>query len=144
MAELVDRDQEHLKLLKMGFYLLAGTAGFSTLFALLFMALGTIVGFSAPASTRGGPGNDPPVMGAVLAGLGLAFLLLGAAWTWLTYYAARSIEVRRRWIFCMILAALWCLSIPFGTAIGISAILVLNRPSVKVLFEEHAELPLSS
>ena len=33
----------------------------------------------------------------------------------------------------MLVAALLCLSIPFGTVLGICAIIVLSRPSVKAL-----------
>jgi hypothetical protein len=140
VAELVDRDQEHLKLLKWAFYCLAGISGFYTLFSLLFVAMGAIVAISVPA-TKAGPGNDPRIMGALFVVFGIAFLLIGGAVTWLTYYSARSLEVRRRWILCMILAGLWCLSFPFGTMIGVSAILVLNRPSVKALFEETSAKP---
>lgn len=71
MAELVDRDQEHLKLLKLGFYVLAGTAGFSTLFSLVFIGLGILVAFAATAPAKVSPGNDPRVMGRVFVGLGV-------------------------------------------------------------------------
>jgi hypothetical protein len=133
MAELVDRDQEHLRLLKLGFYCLAGISGFYTLFSLPFIGLGAIVAISGQATKAG---QDPRIMGALFVVFGFAFFLMGGAMTWLTYYAARGMEARRHRVLCMILAGLWCLSFPFGTMIGVSAILVLNRPSVKALFEE--------
>lgn len=140
MGELVDRDQEHLKLLKVGFYFLAGTAGFYSLFSLAFIGFGSVIALGAiPA--KAGSANDGRVMGTVMLGFGLAFLVIGLAFTCLTYYTARSLAARRRWILCMIVAGMWCLSIPYGTAIGISAILVLNRASVKALFEERATPP---
>jgi hypothetical protein len=100
-------------------YTMAGISGFYTLFSLLFVAMGAIFAISVPA-TKAGPGNDPLIMGAFFVIFGFAFLLISGAATWLTYYGARSLEVRRRWILCMILAGLWCLSFPFGTMIGVS------------------------
>jgi hypothetical protein len=40
MAEMVDRDQEHLRLLKLGYYILAGMTCFFSLFALLYAGIG--------------------------------------------------------------------------------------------------------
>ena len=44
----------------------------------------------------------------------------------------------------MLVAALLCLSIPFGTVLGICAIIVLSRPSVKGLFEGQSAPAIQS
>lgn len=134
MGELVDRDQEHLGLLKVGFYIMAGTCGFFTLFSLLYIGIGALVSsgiFPAPQ----GSSDNPRAVGFFFVGIGLAFFLVGLIITLLTYFAGRSIRGRRHRVFCMIMAGLWCFAMPFGTAIGICAILVLNRPSVELLFK---------
>jgi len=41
----------------------------------------------------------------------------------------------------MVVAGLWCLWVPFGTAIGVGTILVLNRPSVQALFKRQGTPP---
>lgn len=42
MGQLVDQDQEHLRLLKLGFYIMAGVIGFCSLFSVFYIAMGSI------------------------------------------------------------------------------------------------------
>jgi hypothetical protein len=143
MGELVDRDQEHLRLLKIGFYLLGGTAAFASLLALLYIGIGAVIA-SGVIPFRPPPGQnaaDPRTVGSMLLIFGAVFLLAGLVGALLTLLAAHSLGQRRRRIFCMIIAGLWCISVPFGTAIGVCALLVLNRPSVRALFEQRPAGP---
>jgi len=139
MGELVDRDQEHLTLLKLGFYIMAGFHGFCSLFSVIYIALGGlfVLGVTRPT----GSSVDERLVGLIILGVGMGILLIGLAGTFLTYFAGRSLGERRHRIFCMVVAALLCLSIPFGTVLGICAIIVLNRPGVKGLFEEQRAPP---
>jgi ABC-type branched-subunit amino acid transport system permease subunit len=139
VGELVDRDQEHLALLKLGFYIMAGLAGFCSLFSLIYIAMGGffVLGFARSA----GSSADPRFVGLLILCVGVGILLLGVAITLLTYFAGRSLGERRHRIFCMVVAALLCLSVPFGTVLGVSAIIVLNRRSVEGLFEAHSVPP---
>ena len=41
---------------------------------------------------------------------------------------------RKHYTFCFVMACVECLSVPFGTVLGVFTILVLNRASVKELF----------
>jgi hypothetical protein len=45
---------------------------------------------------------------------------------------------RRHRTFSLVVAGLDCLQIPFGTALGICAILVLSRDSVRQLYESQS------
>jgi len=134
VGELVDRDQEHLRLLKWGFYITAGMIGCFSLFSLVYIGLGGLLAF-IPIPATDSSGFNRRFAEALFLGVGVAFFLIGLTTALLTYFVGRSISERRRWIFCMIVAGLWCLRVPFGTAIGICAILVLIRPSVKALFD---------
>ena len=141
MGELVDRDQEHLRLLQIGFYIMAGLAGFISLFSLVYIALGGVfvAGILDSVATSG---NAPPrAFGWIFVGLGLFFLFIGLTVTFLTFLAGRSLQERCRRTFCLVMAGLCCLQIPWGTAIGICAINVQTRPSVRTLFEQHAPPP---
>ena len=139
MGELVDRDLEHLTMLKLGFYIMAGIHGFYFLCSLLYIAMAGLIAFGVTPTT-GSPIN-PRFVASIVLGFGLAFLLFGLAAGSLTYFAGRSLGERRRRIFCMVVAGLMCLSIPFGTALGVCAIIVLNRPSVKDLFDGQSVPP---
>lgn len=129
MGELIDRDQEHLRLLMWAYYLLAGTIGFAIVLSIPFIMLGGMF------LSTGVPVRGDPMAGPILLGIGLVVLLVGGLATLLTYLAGRYIRDRRNRVYCLVLASLWCLQIPWGTAVGICTFSVLNRPSVKALFE---------
>ena len=140
MGELVDRDQEHLRLLKLGYYILAGIGAFTALFSLLFIGMGVLFA-SGAIPAQPGSADDPRLAGLIFLGMGFAFLLLCLAGTWLVYYTGRSLGERRRWTFCMVVAVLCCLQVPWGTVIGVCTIIVLNRPEVKASFQRPAPPP---
>jgi hypothetical protein len=139
MGQLVDRDQEHLTLLKWAFYTLAGMGGLFSLFSLLYIGMGGL--FLRAIPSPAGTDNGQRFAASFFLGIGIGFLLVGLTITFLTYFAGRNVAERRHRVFCLIVAGLWCLSIPFGTILGVCAILVLNRPSVVSLFENLAAPP---
>jgi hypothetical protein len=139
MSQLVDRDLEHLNLLKLGFYVMAGFLGFFSLFALLYIGIGGIIASGAIPPQPGSP--DPKFLGVIFVAIGIVVLVIGLGSSFLTYFAGRSLRDRRRRTFCFVVAGLCCLQIPWGTALGVCAILVLSRPSVKALFEASGPPP---
>ena len=138
MGELIDRDVEHLRLLHIGFYIMAAMSGFISLFSLVYMALGGIFVAGALSSMGNVANQIPPQLGWIFVGIGACFLFFGLAITVLLFLAGKSLERRHHRTFCMVMAGFCCLQIPWGTAMGICAINVLNRPTVKMLFELHS------
>jgi hypothetical protein len=134
MAEMIDRDQEHLRLLKIGYYLQAGMTCFFSLFALLYAAIGGLLS-SGIFPVKQGPNDDPRAFGMILVVIGVAIFILGLTGASLHFVAGRSLRDHRRRTLCLVMAGLSCLYIPWGTALGICTIVVLNRPEVKNLFE---------
>ena len=139
MAELVDRDQEHLRLLVIGFYIMAGITGFFSLFSLVYIGFGAM--FASGVIPASGSGGDAEMMGRFFLVIGVGVFILGLAATLLTLLAGRCLRKRRYRVFCVVIAALACLQIPWGTALGVCTIMVLNRPGVKGLFEPQATAP---
>lgn len=140
MAELIDRDQEHLRLLMWAHYIWAGAVGFFSLFAVIYIGIGAMMASGAFPQPRQGDG-DPRMAGMFFIAGGSAFLILGVTFALLMFFAGRSIRDRRRRIFCQIIGGLNCLQVPFGTVMGVCTIMVLNRPEVKLLFETSGPLP---
>ncbi len=134
MGELVDRDQEHLLLLKWGFYVLSAMACMGAAISLLASAIMAVAAFSGALDHRGASG-PPEEMLYVMGGFVCVMVLITLTVAALTFYAARSVAARRRRIFCIVVAALWCLQLSFGAVIGVCAIMVLTRPTVRALFE---------
>lgn len=65
------------------------------------------------------------------------FFMISAA---LVIAAGRNLGAHRGYIFCLVIAALECLSVPLGTVLGVFTIVVLQRESVKELFGQGANL----
>jgi hypothetical protein len=140
MNEMVDRDLEHLRLLKFAYYILAGISGVGTLFAALWIVMMAAMFTMMPA----GPKAPPPIVGFLFLGFGVLIVTIGVSVTLLTFYTGRNLAQHRHHMFCIVVAALTCLSVPWGTAVGVCTIIVLNRPGVKALFETGPpSLPLT-
>jgi hypothetical protein len=69
-----------------------------------------------------------------------ASVLILVGWTFavLVLIAGRFIARRKHYTLCFVMACVDCLSVPFGTVLGVFTILVLNRQSVKELFASGA------
>jgi len=65
------------------------------------------------------------------------FILLGWGFAVLVLVAGRFIARRKHYTFCLVMACVECLLMPFGTVLGVFSIWVLNRQSVKGLFGQR-------
>jgi hypothetical protein len=72
--------------------------------------------------------------------MGGAFALAGWTLAAFVFAAGRCIKRRKRHLFCIIVAGVSCLFMPFRTALGVCSFMVLSRPSVKALFESPKPL----
>jgi len=127
-------DQEHLKLLSLGYVVSGGFAALFSLFGLLYVVMGILV--SLTMSHDSGKVNEPPpaIVGWLIAGIGLAFFLVLIALALVKFWAARSISRRKSRTFCMVIAGISCLEFPYGTLLGVLTFIVLGRDSVARLF----------
>jgi hypothetical protein len=135
------RDQDHLRLLEIGFFISGILTGLRFVWLLFIGAFFMIGGFAAAqAAAAKIPTHDGPppaivmVIIAALLGIMIFLTLLFAA---LEIYAGFCLKNRRHPVLIQIVAALYCLSIPWGTALGVMTFMVLNRPSVRVLFSQR-------
>jgi hypothetical protein len=149
-AQILDR--EHLRLLAIGYYISgAATALFVSIFLIHFAFVSAFAIMpdsfwkttnttvrASVVSTNLPPahiGETPPraILGVFAAVIG--FIII-CGWTLggLTIYAGKSIKQRKRRNFVLVMAAIKCLFIPYGTALGIATFFVLARPAVKSQF----------
>jgi len=131
----VNQDKEHLRLLAIFHYVVAGLAALFSFFPLLYTTVGAIFIFAARHGTPK-PGEEPPpeFIGWILAIVGSLLFLLGVAIAICILIAGRSLAKRTRYWFALVVACIECLFIPFGTILGVFTIVVLSRESVKALF----------
>jgi hypothetical protein len=136
-------DDAHLRALSICWYVVSGLS------ALCGCAMGAIlIGFStlftkAIESVPVAPGQQPPprefidLFGWMYGGMGVLYLGLGLGSALLSFLTARWLAARRNRVFCFVSAAIACLSVPIGTALGVFTIIVLSRPSVQQAFDRN-------
>ena len=128
LAPLVNRDEEHLRLLAI-FHFVVG--GFNLLALLVFIILPLVIGPAYYAALHMPLTADamPMVQKQLVGGL-----IVGSLQTLIYGLNGWSMQHRRNRISCLILSIIECVSIPLGLMLGVSAILVLRRATVKALF----------
>src|SRR5437667_9799327 len=131
----MNQDREHLRLLAIFHYVVAGLAGLFSFFPLLYTTIGAIFIFVARHGTPK-PGEDlpPEFLGWIFVGLGSFLLLLGIAMAICILIAGRCLSRFKCYSFTLVIACVECLFIPFATILGVFTIIVLSRESVKALF----------
>ncbi len=134
------RDEDHLRLLEIGFYISGALTALRFVWfgiiALFFAFVGVAAAISAQAHASPPSADDaPPIF--VLFFFAIFFgiiLLLSLIFAVVEIYAGMCLKHRRHPVLIQIVAVLYCLSIPWGTALGIFTLMVLNRPGVRALF----------
>ena len=123
-------DERHLDLLAIFHYVVGGlTALFSCVF-LLHVAMG----IAMLCGAFDGKGAPPKLLAWFFILLPAIFIIAG--WTLAGFIIAAGRKLRRREsrTFCLVVAGLECILMPFGTVLGVFTILVLAKDSVKEMF----------
>ena len=142
----MNQDLEHLRLLSIFHYVVAGIGAFFSCFPVFHLAFGLVMLF-APGILEHGPKENPEglrLVGLVFVGFAAAFMLTGWTISFCVYLAGRFLGRRQYYMFCLVMAGILCVMVPFGTVLGVFTIIVLVRPSVMALFEHEAGGPQSN
>ena len=131
--KMVDQDVEHLKILSILYYVWGGLTACLSCFGVFYVVFGLVAVIAGTQQNQGGP---PAFVGGIFMFIGVVFVLLGATVGGLTIWAGRCLAQRKRYMLCFVMACISCLSVPLGTALGVFAIIVLQRPAVKGMFEQ--------
>ncbi len=124
---------EHLRLLSIFHYVVGGITGLFACIPVIHLVTG-IVFMVAP----GDPGEEFParLFGIIFAVVAVIAILIGWTIAILIILAGNFLRQHRRYTFCMVIAALSCLQVPFGTILGVFTIVVLTRDEAKALFNQ--------
>ncbi len=136
------RDEQHMRVLPILYYVFGALAALSTCFGLFYVAIGIWLAVDPDMLTRGEPDAPPPevmgMVGALVAVIGFCVVVLQLAVAAALVTAGRCLARRRARIFCVVVAAFICLSFPFGTALGVYSLVVLSRPGVVAMMGRKA------
>jgi len=131
----MNKDSDHLRLLAVFHYIVAGLAAFFALFPLLYAGMGAFFIWAARHPNTGQTGEPPPeVLGWIFISGGSLFFLLGLTTAICILIAGRCLATRRHYLFAFVIACVECIFMPFGTVLGVFTIIVLSRESVKAFF----------
>ena len=131
-------DLNHIKILSIFHYVVAAIAALIACFPIIHLLIGISIltgGFFSDTSEIGMP-FPFSLFGLLFTVIPAAIILLGWAFAICLAIAGRFLSTKQHHMFCLIMAGISCIFIPFGTVLGVFTIIVLVRPSVKALFTE--------
>jgi hypothetical protein len=134
------QDEEHLRLVSIFHYVVGGLAGFFSLFPIFHLVFGLFIALAPEKFT--GKGEPPPaLLGWIFVVLASMFITTGWIFAGLVLAAGRFLARRKHYLFCLVIAGVECLFMPFGTVLGVFTIIILMREPVKKLFTANKPLP---
>ena len=126
------QDEQYLRLISIFHYVVAGMAALFSLFPTVHLVLGILFVSGALKDAQ-----DPmvfPLVGWVFIVFASMWILCGLTFSTCVFVAGRNIGARRRYTFCLAMACLECMFMPFGTILGIFTIIFLLKDKVKAQF----------
>jgi hypothetical protein len=131
----MNRDEEHLRLLAIFHYIVAGLTGLMSMIPLVHVAMGLFLIFGSKYfKDQNQSGPSPAVIGMFFIVIACVFIVLGLTMAALILINGRCIAKRRHYTFCQVMSGVECLLMPLGTALGVITLIVLSRESVRPLF----------
>ena len=132
-------DDDHLRLLSIVHFVVAGLAALLALFPVAHLVVGVrMVTGGLPEDSRKA---DLQIFGWMFIFVASAIIICGLAFAACLAMAGRCIARRSHYTFCLVMAALACAFVPLGTVLGVFTILVLQRRSVKQMFGQAVTDP---
>ncbi|MEX0701848.1 MAG: hypothetical protein WD069_07105 [Planctomycetales bacterium] len=134
-------NRDYLKLLSRFHFVVAGISAVVTALPAVHLLLGVAI---LTGRLNGNDGLLVSVLGWVLVAVSSLFLLCGWTLAVLMCLVGRRLAQRRSYMFCLLVAAVECVFVPFGTVLGVFTAIVLTRPGVRTLFglKENQPSPL--
>jgi hypothetical protein len=130
VSEASAQELEHLRMLSIFHYIVGGIAALFSLFPVIHL----VVGLAMVTGRMEGTDPEARLFGWVFVVFAGVFIACGMTLAGFIVYAGRCLRQRRRHMLCMVVAALSCMMMPFGTVLGVFTLVTLTKPSVKALF----------
>jgi hypothetical protein len=128
----VNQNVDHLRLLSVFHYIVAGLAALFSLFPTIHLAVGIAMVSGVIKDAK-----DPfplALMGWFFIVFASCFILCGLTFATCLFLAGRYLQKRKHYTFCLVMAGVACMFMPFGTVLGVFTIVVLVKEDVKAMF----------
>jgi len=135
----MNEDINHLNILSIFHYVVAAIAGLFACFPIIHLAIGIsmLTGSFFPRAGDTGEAFPLTLFGLFFTIIPAAVILFGWAFAICLAVAGYFLSKKQRYMFCLVMAGVSCIFMPFGTVLGVFTILVLMRPSVKAMFSRE-------
>jgi hypothetical protein len=132
----MSQDEKHLNLLSVFQFIFGGLKILFSCFFLIYVA----IGIAMLCGAIDGKDAPPRFVGLFFVLFGSGFILVG--WIIAGLMIVLGVKLRRHSsrTFCFVAAGIECISMPFGTILGVLTIVLLMKDSVKALFESNRPL----
>lgn len=127
-------------MLALAFRIVGGLCAFCVNFAWIHVIIGFLTMFGAGSGqlSSGKPDSMSPAFGTAFGGVfvlaGLLVIASGYVMGYFGFRAAKALENRTQWKLCFGVSIAFMLFQPLGLILGILALIVLSRPTVKEAF----------
>ncbi len=126
-------DESHLAQLATGFRVVGGLMAVCANFGWIHFSIGIMM-LLGKFDNKTQKTPLEPMFGFLFAGAGFAVIVLGITLGVLGWKVARALENRTNHKFCTVISVLYLFFQPVGTALGVLALIVLNRQQVRAAF----------
>jgi hypothetical protein len=132
----MDQNAEHLKLLSIFHYVVGGLTALFSLFGLFHLIFGLVM-IMVPEKLE--PTGQPPpaFIGWMFAIMGGVFISVGWIFAAFIVTAGRFLARHKHYLFCLVIAGIECILMPFGTVLGVFTIIVLMQDSTNQIFSAN-------
>lgn len=139
------QDEDNLRSLAIGFRVVGGLCALCVNFAWLHVIVGfvTMIGGNIPVKSTSQSGAQSTAMtgvlsttfGGVFVIVGLVAIIGGYVMGYFGFKAAKALETRKNWKLCFGTSIGFMLFQPLGLILGMFAMIVLHRPTVRGSFD---------
>lgn len=128
----------NLKTLSIFHFIMSGFTAFVSSFPLIHVTIGILLlVFSANGFFENQDEAPPAAVGILFIIIGGFVVILGWTLAFLIFLSGRYLRNAKKYGYCLVIAGILCLMMPYGTVLGVFTIILLTREPVKKLFSEN-------
>lgn len=137
----MDQHDEHLRLISIFHYVVAALASLFALFPVIHLVIG--IAMLTGGLAKGSDDEGLRWVGGFFVTFASVWIVMGLSFAICLVLAGRNIARRTRYTFCLVMAGLECVFVPFGTVLGVFSLILLTKDEVKARFDRGATPPVS-
>jgi len=142
----MDQLKEHIRLLSIFHYVVGGMLWLFSLFPVIHLVIGIFLltaGFSGCSQNQDIPVDfnedvSAKIIGGMFVAIASLIIVTGLTIAFFVIRAGRKLGRHESRTFCLVIAAILCAFLPFGTVLGVFTIIILSKPETRELFGETA------